>query len=100
MLIRFQVTMNAILLMSFCLGNIVGPLTFTGASASGYVPAKVTIIVTCAAAICIVAVLQYYYVTENRKRERLAAEGGNEHKDARGFADVTDRKNKNFRYRL
>ena len=39
-----KVTMNAILLMSFCLGNILGPLTFRDADAPLYVPAKVTIV--------------------------------------------------------
>ncbi|SMR50892.1 unnamed protein product [Zymoseptoria tritici ST99CH_1E4] len=95
-----KVTMNAILLMSFCLGNIIGPLTFTGESAPGYVPAKITIIVTCAAAVCVAIILTLYYGRENTRRDRVAAEGGNEHKDNVEFADVTDRKNKEFRYRL
>lgn len=92
--------MNAILLMSFCVGNIIGPLTFTGESAPGYIPAKATIVATCAGAICVAIVLIYYYGMENKRRDKVAAEGGNEHKDNIEFADVTDRKNKEFRYRL
>jgi predicted MFS family arabinose efflux permease len=38
-----KVTMNAILLMSFCLGNIIGPLTFRQADQPDFIPAKITI---------------------------------------------------------
>lgn len=92
--------MNALLLMSFCLGNIIGPLSFTGASAPEYIPAKVTIIVTCAAACVFTGVLQAYYVYENRRRDRLEASGEVYHEDDVGFKYVTDRKNLSFRYRL
>lgn len=91
--------MNAILLMSFCLGNIIGPLTFTAQSAPDYTPAKITIIVTCAAAAVFTMVLVAYYRWENRRREfAFAVEGG--HMLDVEFADVTDRVNREFRYRL
>lgn len=35
-----KVSMNAILLMSFCLGNILGPLTFRNADAPSFIPGK------------------------------------------------------------
>ena len=92
--------MNAILLMSFCLGNIIGPLTFTDASAPNYIPAKITIIVTCAVAAVFSIILQLYYVWENKRRDRLMREGGLEHKADVEFSDMTDRKNLEFRYRL
>jgi hypothetical protein len=92
--------MNAFLLISFCIGNIIGPLTFTDASAPEYIPAKVAIIVTCAAAVFLTLGLQAYYVFENRRRERLVRSGLVEHKVDIEFADVTDRKNKEFRYQL
>lgn len=95
-----QVTMNAILLMSFCLGNIIGPLTFRGNDAPDYIPAKITIIVTCAFAAAMTLVLRFYYVWENKRRDRLAERTGMEHKADIEFADVTDRANKEFRYRL
>lgn len=48
-------------------------------------------------------VLQFYYVWENKRRDRLAEEGvvgvEGEVKD-KEFADVTDRQNLTFRYRL
>ncbi|KAI7083327.1 major facilitator superfamily transporter [Hortaea werneckii] len=95
-----KVTMNAILLMSFCLGNIIGPLTFTGKSAPQYIPAKITIIVTCAVAAVLTIMLGFYYKWENKRRDHLAAEGKIAHVQDVEFADVTDRHNKEFRYRL
>ena len=92
--------MNAILLMSFCLGNIIGPLTFTAPSAPNYIPAKITIVAVCAAAVIFTLILQAYYVWENKRRSHVAAQGMVGHKQDIEFADVTDRKNLEFRYRL
>lgn len=89
---------------SFCLGNILGPLTFTSSSAPSYIPAKITIVVTCAVASLLALVLRAYYSWENRRRDKLAAArgvlDGGEHVVGAEFADVTDRKNMEFRYKL
>lgn len=77
-----------------------GPLTFTGESAPDYIPAKITIIVTCAVAVVLALLLRAYYMWENKRRNKLAAEGVLDHQADIEFADVTDRKNKEFRYRL
>lgn len=92
--------MNAVLLISFCLGNIVGPLTFTQESAPNYIPAKIVIIVTCSVAVVLTLVLRCYYMWENKRRDKLVAQGELGHQDDIEFSDVTDRKNKEFRYRL
>lgn len=91
-----KVTMNAILLMSFCLGNIIGPLTFRQDDAPDFVPAKITIIVTCAVAAGLAMLLRAYYTWENKRRDNL---GGERVKDEE-FLDLTDKENKHFRYRL
>lgn len=88
--------MNALLLISFCLGNIVGPLTFTQESAPNYIPAKITIIVTCSVAVVLTLMLRVYYMWENKRRDGLEPD----HQADIEFADVTDRQNKEFRYRL
>lgn len=93
-----KVTINAIVLMSFCLGNIIGPLTFTGASAPDYIPAKIAIMVTGAVAVLFTIVLWLVYVRENRRRD--AAAGVVEHVEDSEFMDLTDRQNKEFRYVL
>lgn len=92
-----KVTMNAILLMSFCLGNIIGPLTFRQSDAPDFVPAKISIIVTCAVAAGLALLLRVYYTWENKKRDHRA---GEMHIADEEFLDLTDGENKNFRYRL
>ena len=93
-----KVTMNAFLLMAFCLGNIIGPLTFRGNEAPAYSPAIIAIIVTCAFAVLMTLVLMMYYRWENKRRDALAGEV--EHKPDMEFLDLTDRENIFFRYRL
>ncbi|KAF2029663.1 allantoin permease [Setomelanomma holmii] len=91
-----KVTMNAILLMSFCLGNIIGPLTFRQKDAPDFVPAKITIIVTCAVAAGLALLLRVYYTWENKRRDTLGVEWVKDEE----FLDLTDKENKHFRYRL
>ena len=102
-----KITTNAILLMSFCLGNILGPLTFNGRDAPAFIPAKVAIVATTAFAIAMVLILRFMLVWENAKRDRgstigLVAEGkkGEGGGVDRGFLDLTDREMGGFRYRL
>ncbi|KAI1373006.1 allantoate permease [Hypoxylon crocopeplum] len=92
-----KVTMNAVLLMSFCLGNIIGPLTFRDADKPQYLPAKIMVVAATAVAIITTGVLMAYYAWENKKRDRLHQ--GLEHKENSEFFDLTDRENKEFRYR-
>ncbi|KAF2090099.1 allantoin permease [Saccharata proteae CBS 121410] len=92
-----KVTMNAMLLMSFCLGNIIGPLTFRKTDAPEYVPAKITIVVVCCVAIGFIVLLRLYYGWENGRRDRA---GLVERRKDVEFLDLTDRENVEFRYRL
>ena len=90
-----KVCMNAILLMSFCLGNILGPLTFRDADAPSYTPAKITIVAVDSVAILATVVLLLYYSWQNKQRDKLEVE----HKQDVEFADQTDLENKEFRYK-
>lgn len=92
--------------MSFCLGNILGPLTFRNADAPSYTPAKITIVAVEVCVLCAVAVLLLYYRWENRRRDvagarGLGAEGevGAGREVDAGFADLTDRENGGLRYK-
>lgn len=105
--------MNAILLMSFCLvrrststaswrdtnrssqGNILGPLTFRNEDAPQYLPAKLSIVVVDSVAIGTTVVLLLYYRWQNKTRDAAAVE----HTRDVEFADLTDRENKEFRYK-
>lgn len=81
--------------MSFCLGNILGPLTFRDKDAPEYMPAKVTIVTVDSVAIVLTIVLLLYYVMENRRRDRNPPE----HQQNVEFADLTDKQNKELRYK-
>lgn len=90
-----KITMNAVLLMSFCLGNIIGPETFQARDAPNYIPAKIAIVVTTVLAICLTLILRTVYSMENKRRDRLMI--GVEHKENQEFLDLTDRENGEFR---
>lgn len=90
-----KVCMNAILLMSFCLGNILGPLTFRDEDAPSYTPAKITIVAVDLVAILATVVLWGYYIWQNRRRDKMEVQ----HKVDVEFADQTDVENKEFRYK-
>ena len=90
--------MNAVLLMSFCLGNIIGPETFKHKDAPEYIPAKIAIVVTTLIAIALTITLRFMYQAENKRRDRKHI--GVEHRVNQEFLDLTDRENGEFRVRL
>ncbi|EXJ59209.1 hypothetical protein A1O7_06641 [Cladophialophora yegresii CBS 114405] len=92
-----KVTMNAIVLMSFCIGNIIGPETFRDKDAPAYIPAKLTIVVILAVGIVVAVLLDLLYKWENKKRDR---EGPQDLPQDYEFLDLTDKENRNFRYLL
>ncbi|KIX95093.1 uncharacterized protein Z520_09009 [Fonsecaea multimorphosa CBS 102226] len=89
-----KVTANAVLLMAFCLGNILGPLTFT--NPPEYTAAKITIIAVLGFAIILIFVLVYSYHRQNRRRLALAGTEGLGLADDNAFLDLTDRANMRF----
>lgn len=92
-----KITINAILLMSFCVGNIIGPLTFQpdGKTPPEYIPAKIAIMATGAVAVVAALVLVGNLWRENRRRD---AEEVGEHVVDSEFMDKTDEENMEFRY--
>ncbi|RHZ50526.1 hypothetical protein CDV55_100570 [Aspergillus turcosus] len=90
-----KVTMNAVLLMSFCLGSILGPVTFRTKDAPQYLPAKIAIVATVSVSIVATLALRCYYVFENRQRD--ANNEGREHQQNSEFLDLTDIANPVFR---
>ncbi|KAI1637110.1 allantoate permease [Biscogniauxia mediterranea] len=93
-----KVTLNAVILMAFCAGNIAGPQTFRAEDGPDYLPAKIVIVASSAAGAAATVLLMVYYAHENRRRDREY--GSLEHKTDSEFFDLTDRENKEFRYRL
>lgn len=89
--------MNAIVLMSFCVGNIIGPETFQDKDAPQYIPAKITIVATLSIAIVITIILDLLYAWDNKRRD---AEPPQDLPPNYEFLDLTDKQNRNFRYLL
>ncbi|KAK4552379.1 hypothetical protein LTR86_010393 [Recurvomyces mirabilis] len=92
-----KVTMNAIVLMSFCVGNIIGPETFQAKSAPAYIPPKITIVAVLSFAILLVLLLDHLFILENKMREQAGLVDMPANYE---FMDLTDKENKNFRYLL
>ena len=60
---------------SFSVGNIIGPQTFQARDAPGYIPAKITVLATQAAAAAIAGLLFWYYVWTNKRKDRAGSSG-------------------------
>ncbi|KAL7904995.1 major facilitator superfamily domain-containing protein [Trichoderma velutinum] len=93
-----KITVNAILLMAFCLGNIIGPLTFTNPPA--YIAAKIAIVAVLCFAVVITLLLVYIYRQKNIGRMLVNCTDNNQPATDSSFLDLTDQENKNFIYIL
>ncbi|KAF8517835.1 MFS general substrate transporter [Gautieria morchelliformis] len=103
-----KVTINAMTLVAFALGNIAGTETFQPKDAPGYIPGKIAILVLLTVQIFLSLLLRWINLRLNKKR-RLALE---EHKERQGwtdkdvererqrhaFLDMTDKQNMFFVY--
>ncbi|TXT10842.1 hypothetical protein VHUM_02347 [Vanrija humicola] len=89
-------TVNALYLIFYCVGNLIGPQTFRAQDAPNYTPCYVTCIV-CVALVGVTQVAIYLvYRRENARRDKLEeAQGVHLLKDLEG---LTDRTNPHFRY--
>ncbi|AOW03642.1 YALI0D05819p [Yarrowia lipolytica CLIB122] len=94
-----KISVNAILLIGYCLGNLLGPQTFRAEDAPAYTAAKICIVVFFGLAIGITMLIWFVNVRENRRRDQLY---GGDITEAElhelQTADLTDRQNKHFRY--
>ncbi len=89
--------MNAIVLMSFCIGNVIGPETFQAKDAPQYIPAKITIVAFMSVGILLTLLLDLLYHLENKKRDRQGEVAMPHNYE---FMDLSDKENQNFRYCL
>jgi len=88
------------------LGGIIAPQTFQAKDEpGGYMPAKITILVTQATCAVLFLTLWQYYIWENKRRDRWHKESrleddvdGVELTTNESWAGLTDRQNKRFRY--
>ena len=95
-------TANAMTLVSFATGNILGTQTFQSSQAPGYIGGKIAIITTLGLLGFVLVALRLMNDRLNRINRQKLAEMGQEEKDSlrekMAFADRTDRANVFFVY--
>ncbi|KAG7889051.1 hypothetical protein KL908_004851 [Ogataea polymorpha] len=93
-----KVTSQAILLIGYCVGNLVGPQTFLSTEAPGYHSAKIAIVVCYVFSLfCLFALFGVNYF-DNKRRERLESENPPPEIENLEFSDLTDYEMPGFRY--
>ena len=97
-----KVTANALTLIAFCTGNIIGAETFRTVEAPGYISGKASIVATLSV-LCFVLIALRLYNDHLNKRNKKEVEGLSEQqkdemRQKMAFADQTDRKNIFFVY--
>lgn len=100
-----KVTVNAIFLIGYCVGNLIGPQTFRDEQAPDYVGAKVAMVVCSAATTLFLVAVWVLMARENRVRDAAAGATGTNVEDFdkienHEFADLTDKENPLFRYTI
>ncbi|KAF3901969.1 Sialin [Orbilia brochopaga] len=89
---------------SFSIGNIIGPQTFQAKDAPNYFPAKVAVLSTQAAGALFAILLRFYYIYENKRRDRIererVSEDQSDHLSNVEWMNFTDKENLTFRYVL
>lgn len=97
-----KITVNALYLVGYSVGNLIGPQTFISSQAPQYRGGQIAMVVCLAISSILIAWVYYNYWHENRRREKLKADGLLEmpHIENFEFADLTDKENVYFRYTL
>ena len=94
-----KVTTNAMYLIAYCVGNLIGPQTFISTQAPGYTGAKVAIVVCGFVSLFTLIAIYISYYIENKKRNSRPPVDMS-HIENYEFADLTDKENPNFRYSI
>lgn len=89
---------SALVAGSFSVGNIIGPQTFQARDAPEYRPAKIAVLATQAAAAVLSAVLFFYYVWQNKRRDQSKGRVDETMIAETKWAGLTDKENPYFRY--
>ena len=92
-----KTTVNAISLIGYCVGFLIGPQTYRQSPA--YLDAKWTIVAMWVVALLVCLGLYYVNAHENRRRDRIAVDLPAE-PEGQEFRDLTDKENLYFRYAL
>ncbi|GFZ44886.1 Uncharacterized transporter [Saitozyma sp. JCM 24511] len=93
-----KTTVNAIYLVAYCIGNLIGPQTFRTVDAPRYVPALATIVACDIVLLGLMTTIHLLYRRENKRRDTAVTQ--DEMPVGHEFDDMTDRTNPAFRYTL
>ncbi|BFZ59824.1 Allantoate permease [Saitoella coloradoensis] len=97
-----KTTVNAINLIGYCVGNLIGPQTFRAKDAPAYTPAKVTIVVCWGVSCFVLYAIRWLNARENKRRDEERDAAGDAYVSLKNheFMDLTDFENRDFRYVL
>ncbi|KIW64320.1 hypothetical protein PV04_09263 [Phialophora macrospora] len=97
-----KVTANALTLVGFCTGNILGTQTFQESEAPGYKSGKIAIVACLTAQVCVCFVLRYCNDRLNKKNKQRLAQMSDDEKsilrEKLAYSDETDLRNPFFVY--
>lgn len=94
-----RVARNAMTMIAFSVGCLIGPQLFRAKDYPRYIPAKITLLVTMCVSIVLVGVVALISKNQNRKKDKLQHEQEQyELEKDYEFLDLTDMENVNFRY--
>ncbi|RCK65777.1 Allantoate permease [Candida viswanathii] len=94
-----KVTTNAMYLIAYCVGNLVGPQTFIDSQAPSYSGAKLAIVICGSISLGAMVAIYISYLWENKKRDSMPPVDMS-HIENFEFADLTDKENPSFRYSI
>ncbi|KAI0347077.1 MFS general substrate transporter [Trametopsis cervina] len=105
-----KVTINAMTLAAFCIGNIVGSETFLPKDAPNYIPGKTAILILLTVTLFLCFILRYINIRRNAAKRKVIAdlkakngwtdEDIEKERQRHAFLDMTDKENPYFIYTL
>lgn len=94
-----KMTVNSMIFIAYCVGNIIGPQLFFARESPKYTSGFLAMLVCYAAGIALCFVLRFYLIWENRRRDKAAGERAQPlDTEAINLADLTDMEIAEFRY--
>lgn len=98
-----KITVNAIFLIGYCVGNLIGPQTFIQSEAPNYKTAVICMVAFMVLSlICLIGIWITYYLDNKKKDAQSDSEETKKFMQIENheFADLTDKENPIFRYSL
>lgn len=95
-----KVVGNAMFLIAYCVGNLIGPQTFRESQAPDYNGAKIAMVVCSIASLLFLISIWVVMKIENKRKDARGDQSEFEKIENHEFADLTDKENPLFRYVL